>query len=149
MRASDGIWQQDNSVKVLLGYEDHRPTNLYAKAIDIVYYETTGYSGSIPNRRADTVAKRISTAVVRANKIAYTTPSKYELFLELPRSVTSIPGPGSGAAATLTIVSGVITAVTLTSGGSGYLAAPDVIITSTGSGINADIVAIRIVFFSH
>ena len=142
LRASDGIWKQDNSVKVLLGYEDHKPTDLYAKAVDIVYYETTGYSGTIPDRRADTVAKRISTAVVRANKIAYTTPSKYELFLELPRSVTSIPGPGSGAAATLTIVSGVITAVTLTSGGSGYLAAPDVIITSTGSGINADIVAI-------
>jgi hypothetical protein len=56
--------------------------------------------------------------------------------------VTSIPGPGAGAAATLTIVSGVITAVTLTAGGSGYLAAPDVIITSTGSGINADIIAI-------
>ena len=142
LRASDGIWKQDNSVKVLLGYEDHKPTDLYAKAVDIVYYETTGYSGTIPDRRADTVAKRISTAVVRANKIAYTTPSKYELFLELPRSVSSIPGPGSGAAATLTIVSGVITAVTLTSGGSGYLAAPEVIITSTGSGINADIVAI-------
>jgi len=142
LRASDGIWRQDNSVKVLLGYEDHKPTDLYAKAIDIVYYETTGYSGTIPDRRADTVEKIISTAVVRANKIAYTTPSKYELFLELPRSVTSIPGPGAGAAATLTIVSGVITAVTLTSGGSGYLAAPDVIITSTGSGINADIIAI-------
>jgi hypothetical protein len=142
LRASDGIWRQDNSVKVLLGYEDHRPTNLYAKAIDILYYESIGYTGSIPNRRAITEPKRISTAVVRANKIAYTTPSKYELFLELPRSVTSIPGPGTGAAATLTIVSGVITAVTLTSGGSGYLAAPDVIITSTGSGVGADIVAI-------
>jgi hypothetical protein len=142
LRASDGVWQQDSSVKVLLGYEDHRPTNLYAKAIDILYYETIGYTGSIPNRRAITEPKRISTAVVRANKIAYTTPSKYELFLELPRYVTSIPGPGTGAAATLTIVSGVITAVTLTSGGSGYLAAPDVIITSTGSGVGADIVAI-------
>ena len=218
LRASDGIWKQDNSVKVLLGYEDHKPTDLYGKAIDIVYYETTGYSGTIPNRRAYTVAKRISTGVVRANKIAYTTPSKYELFLELPRSVSSIPGPGAGAAATLTIggtvgsvtvtafgsgytsdptvtitggggsgatatatrtgntvtsitvtaagsgytsaptvtisggagsgatatsaLSTSVTAVTLTSGGSGYLTAPDVIITSTGSGINADIVAI-------
>jgi hypothetical protein len=143
LRASDGIWQQDNSVKVLLGYEDHRPTDLYAKAIDIVYYETVRYYfDQNGDRRADTVPKRIPTAVVRANKIAYTNPSKYELFLELPRYVTSIPGPGSGAAATLTIVSGVITAVTLTAGGSGYLAAPDVIITSTGSGINADIIAI-------
>jgi hypothetical protein len=143
LRASDGIWQQDNSVKVLLGYEDHRPTNLYAKAIDIVYYETVRYFfDENGDRRADTEPKRISTAVVRANKIAYTTPSKYELFLELPRYVTSIPGPGAGAAATLTIVGGVITAVTLTSGGSGYLAAPDVIITSTGSGVGADIVAI-------
>jgi hypothetical protein len=143
LRASDGIWQQDNSVKVLLGYEDHRPTDLYAKAIDIVYYETVRYFfDENGDRRADTEPKRISTAVVRANKIAYTTPSKYELFLELPRYVTSIPGPGAGAAATLTIVGGVITAVTLTSGGSGYLAAPDVIITSTGSGVGADIIAI-------
>ena len=143
LRASDGVWQQDNSVKVLLGYEDHRPTDLYAKAIDIVYYETVRYFfDENGDRRADTEPKRISTAVVRANKIAYTTPSKYELFLELPRYVTSIPGPGAGAAATLTIVGGVITAVTLTSGGSGYLAAPDVIITSTGSGVGADIIAI-------
>ena len=131
LRASDGIWRQDSSVKVLLGYEDHKPTDLYAKAVDIVYYETTGYSGNIPNRRADTVEKKISTAVVRANKIAYTTPSKYELFLELPRSVTSIPGPGSGAAATLTI-GGTVAGITVTAAGSGYTSNPTV--TFSGGG---------------
>ena len=133
LRASDGIWQQDNSVKVLLGYEDHRPTNLYAKTIDIVYYETVGYFfDDNGNRRADTDPKKITAAVIRTNKIAYTTPSKYELFLELPRSVTSIPGPGSGAAATLTISSGIVNNITVTAGGSGYTSNPTVAFSGGG-----------------
>lgn len=142
LKPSDGIWQQEKSIKLLLGENDYRPSGLYGKLINIVYYETPNYytEEDTGYRRPNTLARSLTASAVRANKSAYTNPFKYEIFLDIPASVTSIIGEGSGATATATVTAGVITSVSVTSQGTGYYSAPDIIVTdSTGTG--ADLVA--------
>jgi len=142
LKASDGIWQQEKSIKVLLGENNYKPSSLYGKLIDIVYYETPNYytEEGTGYRRPNTLPRTLTASAVRANKSAYTFPFKYELFLDLPASVTSIIGEGAGAAATATVMGGIITSVSITSQGTGYYSAPDIVVTdSTGTG--ADLVA--------
>lgn len=115
LRASDGQWIEERSVRAFPGYEDYEVLNLEGNLVDIVYYETTG---------SITVPKRIQTSVPRVLKISYTAPQKYEVSLDLPRG-TTIPGPGAQASATPTIVGGVITGFTILNGGYQYTAAPD------------------------
>lgn len=69
-------------------------------------------------RESNTVLKRIPCKVEKATKIAYTSPTSYELFLSgFTSSVTDIPGPGYGGVATPVIEDGVLSTITITSGG--------------------------------
>ena len=129
LRASDGQWIEDKTVRATPGYNNYEVLDLNGRLLDIVYYETTG---------SITVAKRINASTTNVGKIAYTAPTTYEVFLDLPASTTSIPGPGAQAAGTVTVTSGEITEITITNGGTQYIAAPTVEIfdtsTTPGSG---------------
>lgn len=126
LRASDGIWIQEKSLRVTPGYNNYDVTDIDATLADIRYHETVG---SVPFIRS------IPVTISRVSKISYTSPQIYEVGVELPSNITEIPGPGTQAAATLTIVSGEITDVTITNEGYDYTAAPSVVITdSSGSG---------------
>ena len=132
LRASDGRWIIENSVRVLAGYNDYEVLNLEGTFCDIKYYETKGSA---------TVEETIPATVTRVEKIAYTSPQRYELVLEFDTPITEIPGPGSQAAAIVTVVAGEITEITVTNGGYGYTAAPDVIITDSATGTGAEATA--------
>lgn len=117
LRASDGQWTEEKTVRAVPGYNDYEVLQINGRLIDIVYYETTG---------SVTVAKRINASATNVGKIAYTAPTTYEVFLDLPASTTSIPGPGAQATGTVTVTAGEITAITITNGGTQYTAAPTV-----------------------
>lgn len=128
LRASDGVWLEEKSVSANPGYNNYEALNLGGQLVDIVYSE---YAGAV------NVNRTIQANITKAQKISYTSPQTYELFLDLPASITSVPGPGSQATATATIVAGEITEINVTFGGYEYLAAPGVVITDTGSGVGA------------
>ena len=87
LRASDGVWNKEVTIKV---YENREvtpvfnPLELRGRKIDIYYYESTA---------SITARKRFQSSVLRAEKIAYTIPSAYELTVDLPPD-TTIPGYG-------------------------------------------------------
>jgi len=128
LRASDGQWVEERSVRAFAGYQDYEVLNIEGTLVDIVYYETTG---------SVTIAKRVQTSVPKVLKISYTSPQKYEIVLDVPKG-TVIPGPGAQASATPVIVGGVITDFTISNAGYQYTAAPTIQIfdinASPGSG---------------
>jgi hypothetical protein len=128
LRASDGIWIEENSVRATSGFNDYEVLNLNGRVADIKYYETIG---------SVTLLRTIEITIPRVEKIAYTSPQAYEVVIELPPGVTDVPGPGSQATATATIVAGEITEINVTFGGYGYTAAPVVEIFDTGTGTGA------------
>lgn len=132
LKASDGRWVVENSVRVIAGYNDYEVLNLEGTLCDIKYYETKGSA---------TIEETIPATVTRVEKIAYTAPQRYELVLEFDTVVSEIPGPGSQAAATVTVVAGEITEITVTNGGYGYTAAPTIIITDSATGTGAEATA--------
>ena len=128
LRASDGIWIEETSVRATSGFNNYEVLNLNGRVADIKYYETIG---------SVTLLRTIEITIPRVEKIAYTSPQAYEVVIELPPGVTDVPGPGSQATATATIVAGEITEINVTFGGYGYTAAPVVEIFDTGTGTGA------------
>lgn len=128
LRTSDGVWIEEKSVSAIAGYNDYEVLDLNGKEVDIRYYETIG---------SVTLIKNIPVTISRVEKIAYSFPQAYELVLKLPPNTTTIPGAGSQAVATATIVAGEITEITVTSGGFDYTAAPEVTVFSTSGGSGA------------
>ena len=124
LRASDGVWLQDKTISVIAGYNDFEVLDLIGTTADLVYYET---SGSV------TRPVRLPISIATVTKIVPTNPQLYTIKVKFENDITSLPGPGQGAAATATISGGVVTAISVTDEGSQYEAAPSVSITS-GSG---------------
>jgi hypothetical protein len=132
LKASDGVWIEDVVVRIL-GADGVDPFDLSGRICKLVYYENTG---------VQTFPKTIETTVTNVKKLAYTSPAIYELNVSLPKN-SPLKVPGAGAIATLTITGGSVTSVTVVSGGSGYYAAPIVILNDTaglGAVLRANIV---------
>ncbi|MDA8940834.1 hypothetical protein N9H34_01725 [bacterium] len=126
LRASDGIWIQDNFVFATAGYDNFDVQNLNGTIADLIYYETIG---------SVTIPRTVPITIPRVSKIAYTSPQVYEVQIKLPEGITSIPGPGVGAAATVTISGGIVSnIIEVTNGGLQYTAAPTVVLSGAGSG---------------
>jgi|GEM_PF-6391888 len=125
LRASDGVWTEETSVRASAGYDNYEVSNLNGTLADIIYYETIG---------SVTFARTIPITIPRVSKIAHTLPQIYEVAIKLPEGITEIPGPGADATAEVVVSSGVITSITVTNGGLGYIAAP-VIEISGGTGV--------------
>ena len=128
LRASDGIWIQETSVRALVGYDNYEVLNLNGRVADIKYYETTG---------SVTLTKTIPITIPRVEKIAATFPQSYEIIIDLPLGITDIPGPGTQATATATVSGGFITGFTVVNGGYDYTVAPDVQIYDSNGGYGA------------
>jgi sulfur relay (sulfurtransferase) DsrC/TusE family protein len=125
LRASDGVWIEDVIIRIIEGDDDTDPFTLQGKICNLVYYENTG---------VQIFPKTIETTVTGVKKLAYTLPAIYELNVTLPKN-SPLKVPGAGAVATLNITDGTITSVTVVSGGSGFYAAPEIILENTnGSG---------------
>ena len=127
LRASDGIWIQDNFVYATSGYNNFDVQELNGTVADLIYYETIG---------SVTIPRILPITIPRVSKIAYTSPQVYEVRIKLPEGITSIPGPGAGAAAKATVSGGTVTNIRLTNGGLQYTAAPTVVLSGAGSGID-------------
>ena len=127
LRASDGIWIQDNFVFATAGYDNFDVQNLNGTIADLIYYETIG---------SVTIPRTVPITIPRVSKIAYTSPQVYEVQIKLPEGITSIPGPGVGAEATATRSGGIVTNIEVTNGGLQYTAAPTVVLSGAGSGID-------------
>ena len=91
LRASDGIWLQDRYIYATSGYNNFNVQSLNGTVADLIYYETIG---------SVTVPRTVPITIPRVSTIAYTSPQVYEVQIKLPEGITSIPGPGVGAAAT-------------------------------------------------
>ncbi len=133
LRPSDGQWVVEKSIKITEIEGGPDPLTLPGKVVGIHYYATTG---------TITTVKEIDTTVERVEKIAYTAPQTYEVYLNLPDTVTKVEGPGTGATFNITVTSGVITDVEVLTGGSEYIAAPPISIgdpTGTGATVRANI----------
>lgn len=125
LRASDGEWVEEKSVRAYPGYNDYEVLNINATNVDVVYYQTVG---------SITYATRIPTSVRNVAKISYTAPQTYEVFLDLDRSVTEIKGPGAQGSATIIVdSSGSVTGFNITNGGYQYDAAPTVQLFDTNA----------------
>jgi len=127
LRASDGIWIQDNFVYATAGYDNFDVQNLNGTIADLIYYETIG---------SVTIPRTVPITIPRVSKIAYTSPQVYQIQVKLPEGITSIPGPGAGAAAKATVSGGTVTNIELTDGGLQYTAAPTIVLSGAGSGID-------------
>ena len=127
LRASDGIWIQDNFVYATAGYDNFDVQNLNGTIADLIYYETIG---------SVTIPRTVPITIPRVSKIAYTSPQVYQIQIKLPEGITSIPGPGAGAAAKATVSGGTVTSIELTDGGLQYTAAPTIVLSGAGSGID-------------
>lgn len=131
LRASDGRWVEEKSIKITAA-AGIDPLDLPGKEVEVHYYNSIG---------SVTTARAIPGTVERVEKIAYTSPQVYECFLNFDdEHLSSIPGPGAGATYSITVVSGVITAVDVTSGGTEYLASPTLTVgdnTGTGAELRA------------
>lgn len=125
LRASDGIWLQDRYVFVTAGYDNFDVQNLSGTLADLIYYETIG---------SITLPRIIPITIPVVSERSYTSPQVYALQIKLPAGITSIPGPGDGAAATATISGGIVTNIEVTNGGLQYTAAPNVVLSGAGSG---------------
>ena len=128
LRASDGVWIKETSVRALVGYDGYEVLNLNGRIADIKYFETTG---------SVTLTKTIPITIPRVEKIAKTFPQTYEVIVELPPNVTDIPGPGAQAIVTATVSGGAVTGFTVVNGGYDYTAAPDVIVYDSNGGSGA------------
>lgn len=124
LRASDGVWIQDKTISVTSGYNDFEVLDLIRKTADLVYYETTG---------SVTRPVRLPIEILTVTKIVPSNPQLYAVKVKFTNGISTLPGPGQGAAATATISGGEVTSISVTNGGSQYIAAPDVSLTS-GSG---------------
>lgn len=125
LRASDGIWIQETSVRALTGYNNYEVLNLNGRVADIKYYETIGSVNFL---------RTIPITIPRVEKIATSFPQSYEIIIELPAGTTNIPGPGAQASASATVVDGIITGFTVLSGGYDYTAAPEIEIYDSNGG---------------
>ena len=125
LRASDGIWIQDNFVYATAGYDNFDVQNLNGTIADLIYYETIG---------SVTIPRTVPITIPKVSKIAYTSPQVYQIQVKLPEGITSIPGPGAGAAAKATVSGGTVTNIELTDGGLQYTAAPTIVLSGAGSG---------------
>jgi len=68
-------------------------------------------------RDSNTILKRIPCRVEKATKIAYTSPTSYELFLSgFTSDITDIPGPGFAGVATPVIEDGVLSTISISLG---------------------------------
>lgn len=128
LRASDGVWIQETSVRALAGFNNYEVLNLNGRVADIKYYETIGSVNFI---------RTIPITIPRVEKIATSFPQSYEVIIELPPGTTNIPGPGAQASATATVVNGIITAFVVVNGGYDYIAAPAVEIYDSNGGVGA------------
>lgn len=125
LRASDGEWVEEKSVRAYPGYNNYEVLNINATNVDVVYYQTVG---------SITYATRIPTSVRNVAKISYTAPQTYEVFLDLDRSVTEIKGPGAQGSATIIVdSSGSVTGFNITNVGYQYDAAPTVQLFDTNA----------------
>jgi hypothetical protein len=128
LRASDGVWIKETSVRALVGYDDYEVLNLNGRVADIKYFETTG---------SVTLTKTIPITIPRVEKIAKTFPQTYEVVIDLPPGITDVPGPGTQATVTATVSGGFITGFTVTNGGYDYIVAPTVNIYDSNGGYGA------------
>ena len=134
LKPSDGIYSKEIAVK--LQEAEHgglkEPLTLEGKKIDVRYHETTG---------SVTVLKQHNATVARVEKNTYQTNGltlqRFELVLKFDETVTSVKGPGAGAAGTVTVSGGAVTGVTVSNAGAGYHAAPTIRIGGDGSGATA------------
>jgi hypothetical protein len=128
LRASDGVWIQETSVRAIAGFNNYEVLNLNGRVADIKYYETIGSVNFI---------RTIPITIPRVEKIATSFPQSYEVIIELPPGTTNIPGPGAQASATATVVNGIITEFSVVNGGYDYIAAPAVEIYDSNVGVGA------------
>tara|TARA_B100000927_G_scaffold67159_1_gene52970 strand:- start:2927 stop:5812 length:2886 start_codon:yes stop_codon:yes gene_type:complete len=134
LRPSDAIYNQERAVK--LQESEHggakEPLDLEGRKIDLRFFETTG---------SVTVLKQHNATVARVEKNSYQTNGltlqRFELVLNFDDTVTEVKGPGAGATATATISGGEITGFTISNAGSGYDAAPKVLVLGDGTGAEA------------
>lgn len=136
LKASDGEWVEEQAVileDANHGY-DLNPLELEGKKVDIRYYSSTG---------TVTVIKTVNAVVARVEKQAYTssTLQRYQLVLQFDPAQTRIEGPGAQAGATVTIDGGEVTGISVTNGGYGYHASPEVNVFQEGSGSGATAVS--------
>lgn len=82
LRTSDGVWVEETSARLIAGYNDYDVSNLSGRQVDIKYYSD----------RLET----IEAVVTKIIKIAYTSPELYELVVDFPRGITSIPNSSNG-----------------------------------------------------
>lgn len=89
LRASDGRWKQDQTVKATSG-NNYEVLNLTGTLVDIYYYSTTG---------SVTVLNKIPASVTDVIKLAYTNPQQYDVTLKFDDPRTTLPGPGANGVA--------------------------------------------------
>ena len=125
LKPSDGIYNVEKAVKIQEaehGGGSLEPLTLEGKKIDLRYKSTTG---------TVTITKTTNASVRRVEKNTYQTNGltlqRFELILSFDDAgVTDIYGPGAGAVFTAAVSGGKVTGITVTSGGSGYTAAPPI-----------------------
>ena len=91
LRASDGIWTERQSVKVISA-NDYEVLNLSGSLIDIHYYISVG---SVYRQ------SKIPATVTNVVKIDATAPQQWEVFLTFDNPRTTLPGPGAGGEGTI------------------------------------------------
>jgi len=125
LKASDGVWIEDVVIRIIGSGTESNPFDLAGTICNLVYYENTG---------TQIFPKTIEATVTDVKKLAYTQPPIYELIVSLPKN-TPLKVPGAGAIAEAVITDGQITGITVIDGGSGYYAAPTILLPETdGSG---------------
>ena len=132
LKPSDAVYSVEQAVK--MEEADHggvlAPINLAGKKIDIRYHQSTGSVTALYSQDA---------TVTRVEKNTYTTGGgqTYDLILNFDTTTTTIIGPGAGATATVTLSGGAVSAVTVTDGGSNYVAIPTIQFFGDGTGATA------------
>lgn len=121
LKASDGVWVEDVVIRIVGADTNANPFDLVGTICDLVYYENTG---------TQIFPKTIEVTVSDVKKLAYTQPPIYELIVSLPKN-SPLKVPGAGAVAEAQITDGQITAIDILDGGSGYYAAPTVVLPET------------------
>lgn len=138
LKASDGIWVEEQAAKVQVNTftnaitgltEEYNLFDLGGKALQLKYFENVG----------DVKLSRfISAASQRVTQIAYTFPSSHTIVLDFDIPRTSIPGPGAGAELNLITSGGVSTFTTSSADASRSSAGSPYAITASDYTVSSD-----------
>ena len=121
---SGNDWTDFGMVKYLPGRDADDVNYYYKKCTKGIFYSTSCPNHDLTKNR-DTVGNRV--AYIRA----------YDDCSANATTVTFAGGGGAGAKAVVMVVDGVVTSITVISGGSGYATAPTVTVGGAGAGATA------------